>query len=563
MRRGALFTVTILAVFCFLSPVWTATASTLPTPAEARGFDAYTQSRDVVLFLSRLDHGSDKLHIEVVGRSLATDDTRATDLLLCVLSHEGAGQPEDLDRSKPTIFFFASQHGDEQSAKEAALMLIRDLSVGPLAHLLERVNVLVMPQANPYGNLFDQRRNEQDLDQNRDHVKLETPGAQAIHGVFSRWRPEVTVDVHEKGDDYYRMSIGCVSNANVDPDLQAFSRSVLLAEVASALELENVPYHEYLITEPLGVDSSSGAAEEKGDDTPRPMMKRFSTTDINDGRNSLGIYQTLAFIQEGASRADLETLQARTRWQYLSLRFLTESVARHGDEVIQLVQNKRSDVLAHAKTYSPSDLVHLRMEYVRDPAQPELTIKRFVEPDSPVLGVLKVDKKAGESVSANELEPTSQEVEEHVVEHWFPRVEPTLSVPRPLGYVVPGEHQDIVDTLLLHGLHVEVFSANAEIPVEVYSLVQIQRSERDYLAPPVMEVKKTMQVEPIDAGDFYVPCQQFGAQVIPSLLEPQSQYGLIRYFNYDLVPSEGDTYPIYRVTSAVPIDTIPYRHWIR
>ncbi len=39
--------------------------------------------------------------------------------------------------------------------------LIRDLTVGELEPLLEQVNVLIIPQANPYGNDLDQRRNEQ------------------------------------------------------------------------------------------------------------------------------------------------------------------------------------------------------------------------------------------------------------------------------------------------------------------------------------------------------------------------------------------------------------------
>ncbi|GAI26745.1 unnamed protein product, partial [marine sediment metagenome] len=32
--------------------------------------------------------------------------------------------------------------------------------------------------------------------------------------------------------------------------------------------------------------------------------------------------------------------------------------------------------------------------------------------------------------------------------NWFPDVEPTLSVPRPLGYIIPAKHLDVVETLL-------------------------------------------------------------------------------------------------------------------
>ncbi|GEM_PF-4776370 len=51
-------------------------------------------------------------------------------------------------------------------------------------------------------------------------------------------------------------------------------------------------------------------------------MKRFSTTDLNDGRNSLGIFEILAFIQEGASRHGRKTLRDRTIWQHNGLRAL-------------------------------------------------------------------------------------------------------------------------------------------------------------------------------------------------------------------------------------------------
>ncbi len=172
----------------------------------------------------------------------------------------GASGPVVLDPGKPTVLFTAAQHGNEQSAKEAVLRIVRDLAVGELRPLLAKVNVLAMPQTNPYGNFMDVRANELDLDMNRDHVKLEAEGVRAIHRVFRAFRPEVTIDVHEKGDDYYRVSIGCVSNVNIGKDLQDFSRTVILAEVGKALKKKNTAFHEYLVTEDLGVDTSSGAA---------------------------------------------------------------------------------------------------------------------------------------------------------------------------------------------------------------------------------------------------------------------------------------------------------------
>jgi len=232
----------------------------IPTPAEAAGYREYTRNESVAAFLSELAARAPALRVSAVGRSLPTEACGAMDLFLAVLAEKPAAAPAELDRTKPTVLITAAQHGNEQSAKEAALRLVRDLAAGELSPLLERLNVLVMPQTNPCGNLRNVRGNELGLDMNRDHVKLETEGVRAIHRVFRDWMPEVTIDVHEKGDDYYRISIGCVSNANIDAGLQDFSRNTLLAETGRALEKRKVTFHEYLVTEDLGVDTSSGSA---------------------------------------------------------------------------------------------------------------------------------------------------------------------------------------------------------------------------------------------------------------------------------------------------------------
>ena len=345
------------------------------TPAESANYLQYTQYEAVVSFLSALQSRSPELGVATVGRSLPTERYGACDIFLAVLGGKGAATPESLDRTKPTVLFTAAQHGNEQSAKEAALWLLRELAVGELKPLLSKVNVLVMPQTNPQGNFLNVRVNELDLDMNRDHVKVEAEGVRAIHRVFRAFKPEVTIDVHEKGDDYYRVSIGCVSNVNIAKGLQDFSRQVVLAEVGQALKKKNFTFHEYLVTEDLGVDTSSGSARPEGGRGPREEMKRFSTTDLNDGRNSLGIFETLSFIQEGASRHDLETLKARTAWQYNGLRAFLESVAAHAPEIRKMVVDLRAGLLERAvararrRSRPPADEVRPGPERARAQAQ--------------------------------------------------------------------------------------------------------------------------------------------------------------------------------------------------
>ncbi|HPW19144.1 MAG TPA: M14 family zinc carboxypeptidase, partial [Candidatus Aminicenantes bacterium] len=525
----------------------------IKTPAEEANYLAYTQAEAVASFLSALAARTPELRVSTAGRTLPTGEYGARDIFLAVLAGRPAAAPADLDRSKPTVLFTAAQHGNEQSAKEAALWLLRDLAAGDLKPLLAKVNVLIMPQTNPYGNFRDVRANELGLDMNRDHVKLEAEGVRAIHRVFTAWRPEVTIDVHEKGDDYYRVSIGCVSNANIAAPLQDFSRRVVLADVERALKGKNIAFFEYLVTEELGVDTSSGAARPEERRGPREEMKRYSTTDLNDGRNSLGVFETLSFIQEGASRHDLETLKARTAWQYSGLRAFLESVAGHAPEVVKLVGGLRARLLQRAASRADNDPVHLRMEYARDPAAPELRLRRFARgAAAPAAGrVLRVDKKAGETVTAADFVPAppgGAGVEDEVVKHWFPNVRPTLSVTRPRGYIVRGGRLDIVETLLALGVEVGMFERDAVVEAEAYEVTAVVPSAADYEAPATIDVAARAVKAPVKKGDFYVGCVQPAANLAPCLLEPQSAYGLVRYWKFNLVPEAGGLFEVLRYT---------------
>ena len=557
---------TTTSIFLFFS-IWIfAQAQALKTPAEESNFTRYSQNEDIARFLSAADFLSKELTVQVIGKTKDVRGFPPKDIFLCVVNEEGVFTPATLNRKKPTFLLTASQHGNEQSGKEAALGLIRDLALGELKPLLKKMNFLIIPQSNPYGNWLDVRENEIGLDMNRDHIKLEAEGVQAIHRIFRAWMPEVTMDVHEKGDDYYRVSIGCVSNINIQPTFEEFSRNILLAQVAKNLEKKRLTFFEYLVTQEMGIDSSAGVRYRPEDVGQRERMTRYSTADLNDGRNSLGIYETLSFIQEGASRHDVATLQERTNWQYFGIRFLVEAIAERGEEVLKMVNESRAALLEKAGLYSDEDQVYIKMDYARDEKNPTLTLQRFENLDPQVRGILKVDKKAGELLLASDITPaprTRQKVTTEVVKNWFPRVVPKLSVPRPLGYIVPEKCQDIVETLLNHGVMVEIFSRDKTVDIEAYQVTDVVPAKYDYLVPDKLEVeKKTLQTI-VKKGDFYVPCAQPGANLIPSLLEPQCDFGFIRYWKYKLVPEKGNIFAFYRVVKSQDLPLIPYRNWLR
>jgi hypothetical protein len=205
------------------------------------------------------------------------------------------------------------------------------------------------------------------------------------------------------------------------------------------------------------------------------------------------------------------------------------------------------------------------MKYSRDEREPVLTIKKFERAESPIRGILKVDKKAGDSITLADIQPyaypSRYKVVEEVVNNWFPLVEATVSVSRPLGYIIPAEHPEIVDTLLCHDIQICMFAEDVHLDVEAYLIQEVIPAKYDYLPPENIDVAKKEIQTVITKGDFYVSCAQPAAQLIPSLLEPQSQYGLIRYWKFHLVPDSGEIFPFFRFVKAGDLPLIPYKAW--
>ena len=102
-----------------------------------------------------------------------------------------------LRATRPTVLLVGQQHGDEPAGSEALLVIARELAQGSLQSLLDRINVIVLPRANPDGAQANQRVTANGIDANRDHLLLKTPEAQAQAQLVRDYQPAVVIDAHE------------------------------------------------------------------------------------------------------------------------------------------------------------------------------------------------------------------------------------------------------------------------------------------------------------------------------------------------------------------------------
>jgi len=558
----------ICALFCFCIMLRGGESKERwPTPAEAKKFAAYTTYAEALSFIDRLKAVDRRLRVFVAGKTREGSLQALTDRdIICFRLNAGKAPSRNPARFPIRVLISAGQHGNEQSGVEACLRLLRDVVSGRCDDLLRELDIIVFPAINPYGNDHNCRENEQGLDLNRDHSKLESPETEALHRVFAAFMPEVTYDLHEKGYDYYQVNVGTVTNLNIAPEIPRFSHQVILPSIEKELKAKGIACHEYMVKSFMGDISASGAVMEEPENAE--VLYRLSTTDINDGRTSCGIFNTFSFIQEIAARDDLRYYPEHIRHQHEGLIAFLQAVCANTDTIRTIVSGSR------AKLEKGADEVILRMEHSRDPQQGSIFIQRFSDrpanPDAP-LGVANRDIARGEPVSPGDILPppgngipAAPAVTVEEIKNWFPAVLPRLTRPRAEGYVIPGQLSEIANLLVKLGARVFAVERDTLGEIQYTRIVSITPSPADYTAPPAITVETMSLKAIIQKGDFYVPGRGHAANLVALLLEPESEFGLLRYAKFKLPTQVGDVYPFGRIVAWKGEDGLtltPYRNF--
>ena len=155
---------------------------------------------------------------------------------------------------KIRVFIQANIHAGEVEGKEAAQMLLRALARGEHAAWLDSLVLLVAPIYNADGNErvkltnrplqygpvggMGQRANAQELDLNRDHMKLESPEARSLVALFSDYDPQVVIDLHTTDGSVhgYHLTYSPPLHPNTDSAIVRLLRNDWLPAVTRAIK---------------------------------------------------------------------------------------------------------------------------------------------------------------------------------------------------------------------------------------------------------------------------------------------------------------------------------------
>lgn len=514
------------------------------TTAESSGFTRTTLYDDVINFLFSMQEKSNTINVLELTRS-----TEGRMIPLVVISEEGIKSARDLRiLQKPAVLINANIHAGEVEGKEASLMLIRDFANHKCDDLLKNQVILIIPIFNPDGNekLGKNRRdngpeqagiraNGQNLDLNRDFLKLESPEVRALVKCFDEWDPVLFADLHTTNGSYHREPVTymALNNPNTAEPLRNYMWDKLFPAVAGILKqkygYDSLPYGNFM----------DRANPEKGWRN-HAFEARYST-------NYAGLRNMFTILDENYSHADFKT-------RVLACFGFVKAILEYTNLNISEMQKMlREANLKTAKNYHREKFA---VEYKNEKLT-DITIKsyEFIKEKIKPEDRKKYPPWYGEYI----VKPTKKHKD--YTAPYFTKAVPTKEIELPAAYILSPAHENIVKKLRDHGIAVEKVRKEAKVKAEKFVIEELKLANRLYQGHVFVTLKGQYKEEDITIhqGSYYISMQQPLARVIAMLLEPECTDSLAAwgFFNREMArqwSSRFGEYPVYRLHNLTGLE---------
>ncbi len=512
------------------------------TTAEATAYAATSTYADVMAFIRGLQELSPLVRVETIASS-----TEGRDIPLLVVGQPVPRDPLALRYDKRIVVYVqANIHAGEVEGKESALMLVRDILLGPKRPYLDRVVLLVAPifnadgndkmdPRNRYGQVGPEkgsgvRHNGQNLDLNRDAMKLESPEMRGlVRNVLLRWDPVLLVDCHTTDGSFHQepVTYSWPLCPNGDPAVLKYARDTMLPAVDAALEKKygtlGLPYGDPLDFRDMGKGWRTFGHE------PRYMT------------NYIGLRNRLSVLIENYNYADFKT---RVAGNYHMLQALLDYCWTNAAELQKLVADADARTVQAGLAPAGTDTFGLDIDVKPLPAPISVLGYEMEAPPAPAEGAPQGPFPR--------MKPTN--TSKTYTMPYYADFEPKRSVRLPFAYLLPATETAAADKLRQHGVAVERLTEPAALEAEAFQIKEIRGAERLYQGHRTNTVKGEYAVQKrnFPVGTLIVRLAQPLGRLAAYLLEPESDDGLLvwNFFDRDIVAQWGrnpQDYPVYKL----------------
>ncbi|MDH2233843.1 M14 family metallocarboxypeptidase [Delftia tsuruhatensis] len=415
-------------------------------------------------------------------------------------------QPSALyDSRRPTVMLVAGQHGDEPAGTEALLIITRELAPGGLLEpLLQQINVILVPRANPDAVEAGTRNAADGTDIAHDHLLLNTPEAKALATLARDYRPVAVVDLQEfpaasiflqkyQAIQRYDALLQYSATANQNEFVTKAAREWYTAPLRTALSQAGLSSDWYYTTSQDLQDKSISMGSLAPD----------SLRNISGLKNSVGY-----LVSSRGSDLGRAHIQRRVHTLVTAATRMLHSSAERAKDLTQVqafVARETASLACHQQ---------LAVQAEQTPEQRTLTM---IQPDTGADQQVRVDWNA--SLQART----------------------TLSRPRSCGYWLSASAQTAVDRLRLLGLQVLKVAEPGQLLADSYN-------EARSATPASGAYALTRGAVEAPVGSYYLSMNQPMANIAAAALEPDTPYS---YLARGLVPTLSDMARVMAPPSVV------------
>lgn len=527
----------------------------LKTKAEASDFKSTSTYEDVVKFLQTVDQASPLVYYATYG---TTFEQRAMPLAVVGTGLKDASAASVRATGKLRVHIQGNIHAGEVEGKEAAQVLLREFAIGQHADWLQSMVFLITPIFNADGNErfgnnrqrqngpingMGTRANAQNLNINRDFMKLETPEGRAFAKLWNDYDPHAGFDLHtSNGSTHaYYLTYSPPLNPDTSDAIMTIMKDEWFPFVTKAVKAKHgwdMFYYGNVGGGRGGAGRGRGAAGAgagaAGAPPPPPAPEappgpRAWGTFEHVPRfhnNYVGMRNRFALLSEAYAYATFQDrIKATNYFMEEALNFAHQHAARlkaavataDKESVIGKPLGTRAEIKA-------GGLIEILMGEVEDEV-------------NPVTGSPMNRRK--DVVKAEQM----------IDRLWFA---PTVTAVVPTEYYVPAGATTALELLRAHGVHMRQLTQPARGVEQFVIATNTQRPASNSIDTGTHGLR-TLTGEwqaaadvAAPAGAWVVSMNQPLARLAFYLLEPTSDDGLVNWNSLDDLLKDAKTYPILR-----------------
>lgn len=489
----------------------------LKTIAESSDFKATSTSAEVEQFVAAVAGAAEHVRSFTFGKTV-----QDRDMIGVVVSKEAYELGQQDDRN--VVLIIGNIHSGECAGKEAILQMMRELALDAESKWLDRNVLIFVPNYNADANDhvglknrpgqigpeagMGRRANLQQLDLNRDFMKIESPEARSLVGLIDKCNPHLFVDCHTTNGSKHRYALtyDIPHNPATAAPIRNFLRQKMMPAITKRLDAEGTSTFYY---------GNFNSQHTKW--TTYGYEPRYSTEYV-------GLRGRLAILSEAYSYI---TYQQRIEATHAFLTAILDYATDSADTIHQMLAEVEADFVKRAS----------------------------VEPD-------RIEVSLAASVTAFDEKFTLKGYKDgqpHDYECDFVGdYKPTRSTPLPYAWLIKNDQPRIIDRLLRHGIEVQTLTSDKNLQVEFDTVVNLLRSKSDFQKHKMMRIETVRDLKDFEAvkGSYVVRSAQPLGRLAAYLLEPESDDGFVTWNFFDRDLKKDAEFPVLRVPAPAELKTM-------